>query len=673
VVELKEGTDANLSAQNAQRKVSAIRNELPVTVMEPSVDVFDINEQPVMILSVTAHLDETKLYDIVKNEITPMFGRIHGVARTSVIGGREREIRVDINGQRLAAYGLTINDVSEILSSSNSDFPAGKINDGEKQILVRLSGKYQSTKDMEDVVLKTLPDGSAVKVGDVAYIYDGEKDITTISRYNGVDAIGISILKQSDANAVKVSEEVRKTITSTENKYRDSGLAFRIAHDSSSFTVEATRSVIKDLLLAILFVAAAMLLCLHSIRNALIVIVVIPISLVSVFTVMYIAGATLNLMTLMALSLVIGILVDDSIVVMENIHRHLELGKGKMQATLDAIREIGGSVLTLTLVLAVVFLPMMFLGGMVGGFFGQFSLVIASAALLSLFVSVTVIPLLTSRYGKLETVNTKNIFGKFIKGFENLLDAFGLKMSNLLQWSLNHKLVAFGVTALLFTASIGLVAGGFVGTEFMNAGDRGEFFVRLKLPKDATLEQTNLVTLQAEEILKQQSLVTSLFTTIGVEENGISQANQSEIQVKMVNYDKRNVTDREYARRIKLLLRQHIPDAEITSVPVSIMGDEDDAPIQLYIMGDDTDEILSVSGNIMDNLRKIPGISDPKISVEAGNPEIAITLNREKTARLGISQWAVGEALNLAFTGNTDAKFRDNHREYDINIRFGTA
>ncbi|WP_203558438.1 efflux RND transporter permease subunit [Bacteroides sp. 519] len=249
------------------------------------------------------------------------------------------------------------------------------------------------------------------------------------------------------------------------------------------------------------------------------------------------------------------------------------------------------------------------------------------------------------------------------------LDAFGLKMRNLLKWSLNHKLITLGATTLLFISSISLLAVGMIGTEFIDAGDRGEFYVRLKMPKDATIEQTNFITLQAEELLKGQPLITSLFTSVGVEENGSIESNQAEINVKIVDYDKRNVSDKEYARQIKLFLQQHIVEAEVTTVPVSLFGGSDDAPIEMYIMGDNMDEILSASSLIVDNLKKIPGISDLKISVEAGSPEIAVTLNREKMARLGISQLAVGEALNYAFTGNTDIKYRDDNREYDINIR----
>ncbi|MDR1368867.1 MAG: efflux RND transporter permease subunit, partial [Dysgonamonadaceae bacterium] len=669
MVNLKDGTDANMVAQKAQRKVTAIRSDLPVTVREPSVDVFDINDMPIMTLAVTANLSDTELYDIVKNDISPLFEQIQGVARINLMSGREREIQVDIDEKRLAAYGMSISEVSSILNFSNTDFPAGKITNDEKQVFIRLSGKFQTIGDIENIILKTLPDGSIVKASDIASIYDGQKDIETITRYNGVNAIGISVLKQFDANTVNVSSEIQEVIAQTESKYKDKGISFQIAYDGSGFTREATHSVVKDLFWAILFVALAMLLCLHSVRNALIVMIAIPVSLISTLAVMYLAGASFNLMSLMALSLVIGILVDDSIVVIENIHRHLEMGKTKVQATFDGVKEIGGSVITLTLVLVVVFLPMIFLSGIMGSFFGQFSLVVAVAALISLLVSLTIIPSLTVRFGKLEIIGPKSIWGKLAGWIEKLLTGLGLKMRNLLEWSLSHKLLTFGVTLLLILSSFSLLFTGIIGTEFMEAGDRGEFYVRLKMPKDATLEQSNLVTLQTEQILKQQALVTGLFTTVGVEANGSVEANKAEINVKMVPYNERNVSDREYARQIKLLLQQYIVDTEVTAVPVDIFGGSDDAPIEMYVMGDHMDEILSASSLIMDKMKTIPGVSDMRISVEAGNPEVNVTLNREKMARLGVSQLAVGEALNYSFTGNTDIKFRDNDREYDINIR----
>ncbi|MDR2774905.1 MAG: efflux RND transporter permease subunit [Tannerella sp.] len=669
IAEFKEGTDMDIIAQKAQRKVNAIRGELPETAMEPSVDIFDMNEMAIMNLSVTANVDETALYDLVENEIRPLIERIPGIARIGLAGGREREIQVNVDEGRLAVYGLTISEVSNVLMASNTDFPGGKINDGDKQILVRLSGKYQSTDDIANTVLKSFPDGSAIKVSDVAFVTDGQKDVSSIFRFNGKNAVGISVQKQPDANAVNVSEAVKTAVGKIEKQHSNINLAFQVAYDSSDFTVAATNSVIKDLLMAIVFVALSMLLFLHSFRNSLIVMISIPASLIATFVVMYLAGCTFNLMTLMALSLVIGILVDDAIVVIENIHRHLEMGKSKREASIDGLKEIGGSVFSLTMVLAVVFIPVSMTGGMMGGFLRQFSIVVASSTLVSLLVAVTIIPLLSSRYGKLQAINTESIVGKFVLWFESMISGFALHMRNLLVWSFNHKLIAFGVTLLLFVSSLGLFTGGFIGSEFMNAGDKGEFFVYLKLPKDATIEQTNQLTLQAEEILKQDPLIVDYYSTTGTEENGAVQSHKSEIHVKMVPYDMRNVREDEHARQTKLLLQRHIVGAEITSAPSAIFGGADDAPVQFYLMGTNMDTIFSASSTIVEELSGIKGLSDLKVSVEAGNPEISIRLNREKMARLGVSQYALGEALNNAFTGNTDTKFRDNDREYDIDVR----
>jgi HAE1 family hydrophobic/amphiphilic exporter-1 len=637
--------------------------------MEPSVDIFNMNEMAIINLSVTANVDEMTLYDLVDNEIRPTLERIPGVARIGLASGREREIQVNVDGKRLAAYGLSISEVSAVLMASNTDFPAGKINDGDKQILVRLSGKYRSTGDIANIVLKAFPDGSVIKVSDVAFVVDGQKDISSIFRFNGENSVGIAIQKQPDANAVSVSREVRAAVEKIKTQHSHINLALQAAYDSSDFTVAATDSVIKDLLMTILFVALAMLLFLHSFRNSLIVMISIPASLATTFAVMYLAGCTFNLMTLIALSLVIGILVDDAIVVIENIHRHLEMGKGKWQATIDGLKEIGGSVFSLTMVLVAVFIPLSMTGGMLGGFLRQFSIVIASSTLVSLLVAVTLIPLLSSRYSKLQKINPETVTGKFASRFEKTMSGFALGMRNLLAWSFNHKLIVFGVTLLLFVSSLGLVVGGFIGSEFISAGDKGEFFVYLKLPKDATVEQTNLLTLQAEEIVKRDPLIVEYYSTVGIAKDGAAQANKSEIHVKMIPYDKRNVREDEYAQQTRLLLQKHIVGAEITTAPSALFGGSDNAPIQFYVLGRNMDSIFHASGIIMEELSKIKGITDLKVSVEAGSPEISIRLNREKMARLGVSQSDLGEALNNAYAGNTDVKFRNRDREYDIDIR----
>lgn len=669
VIEFKMGTDINLSAQNVQRKINAIRSELPDDVKESSVETFDISDSPIMNMGVTAQMGDKELYDLVDNDIKSALERIPGVARINMIGGREREIQVNLNEQRLASYNLTISDVTQILISSNLDFPTGKIDNGEKQVLIRLAGKYQSVEDINDLVVEVFPDGSIVKMKDIAYVSDTEKKVSSISRVDGTNAIGISVQKQADANAVIVSETVKEVLKEAEAKYQKENLSFHIVQNSSDFTIESTKSVVFDLVLAILFVGIAMLFFLHSLRNALIATIAIPASLISTLLVMYLSGFTLNMMTLIALSLVVGILVDDAIVVIENIHRHLEMGKSKLKATYDGVREISMTIVSITLVIVVVFIPITLTQSLISEVFRQFAVVVATATLFSLFVCFTIVPLLSSRFAKLEQLNTEKFFGKFITRFEKVINAFAKAMTNTLKWSFNHKLIVFGVTIALFISSIALLGTGLIGSEFADAGDRGEFYIRLELPKDATIEQTNQLTWQAEDIIRANSQVSSIITTVGYEEDGQIQSNKSEILVKMRSYKERILKDKELALQIKLLLQKEVVGAKITSIPTSLFGGADDSPIQFYVIGDNLESVLSTADSIVNRMNLIIGVSDPKVSIESGNPEIQIELNREKMSRLGVPLIVLGEAMNNAFSGNTDAKFRDRDKEYDINIR----
>lgn len=669
VIEFKTGTDINLSTQNVQRKINAIRSELPDDAKESSVESFDISDSPIMNMGVTAQMGDKELYDLIDNDIKSALERIPGVARINMIGGREREIQVNLNEQRLASYNLTISDITQILISSNLDFPTGKIDNGEKQVLIRLAGKYQSVEEINDLVVEVFSDGSIVKMKDIAYVSDTEKKVSSISRVDGINAIGISVQKQADANDIIVSELVKEVLKEAETKYEKEKLNFHIVQNSSDFTLESTKSVIFDLVLAILFVGIAMLFFLHSLRNAFIAIIAIPASLISTLLVMYLLGFTLNMMSLIALSLVVGILVDDAIVVIENIHRHMEMGKSKLQATYDGVREISMTIVSITLVIVVVFIPITLTQTVISEVFRQFSVVVATATLFSLFVCFTIVPLLSSRFAKLEQLNTEKFFGKFITSFERGINTFAKAMTDTLKWSFNHKLIVFGVTIALFVSAIALLGSGLIGSEFADAGDRGEFYIRLELPKDATIEQTNQLTWQAEDIIRANSQVSSIITTVGYEEDGQIQSNKSEILVKMRSYKERILKDKELALQIKLLLQKEVVGAKITSIPTSLFGGADESPIEFYVIGDNLNSVLSTADSIVSRMNLIAGVSDPKVSIESGNPEIQIELNREKMSRLGVPLIVLGQAMNNAFSGNTDAKFRDGVKEYDINIR----
>jgi HAE1 family hydrophobic/amphiphilic exporter-1 len=669
MIEFRMGTDIDKILQEAQRKINAIRQTLPEGVRESSLAKINISDLPVLNIGATSDMPPVDFYDFVKNEVKPAIEQISGVAAVQLTGGNEREIQVNLDGARMKAYGLSILQVSHTLINSNLDFPTGKVKDERQQVMIRLSGKYSSTEDIENVALKVTADGAMVRVKDIADVSDTQKETATINRVNNRTSIGILIQRQSDANTVEVCRQVENRLDRMKADSRDKSLDFVIALNESEFTVEAADSVVHDLLLAALLVAAAMLLFLHSFRNSLIVLISIPTSLVATFIVMYLLGFTLNLMTLLGLSLVVGILVDDAIVVIENIHRHLETGKNRMQAAYDGLKEIGATVVSITLTLVVVFLPVTFTQSIVSKLFRQFCTTVAVATLFSLLASFTLVPWLSSRIGKIEHINPNRWWGKIINGFERGMNRFAESMASLLQWSFRHKLIVFGVTAGLFIASLSLFAFGLIGEELMSVGDRGEFFIELELPKNATIEQTNRAAYQAESIIRSSPAVKSVFTTVGTSDLGQPQANLADIFVKMVPYDQRDMTAPDFAREVKQALQNAVVGAKIRTAVSGIAGGKDDTPVELYVIGNHLDSLIATADKIRESMSVIPGVVDAKSSVEGGNPEIQIAPDRSKMAVLGVSFDMLGAALSNAFNGNRDAKFKKGNNEWDINIR----
>jgi Cation/multidrug efflux pump len=668
-VQLKEGTDLDKALQNAQREINAIRSDLPENIKDPSIRNFSIADVPIMTIGAVANMEDVVFYDLINYEIKPALERIPGVGGITLIGGQEREIQVNINEERIVAYGLSILDVSNTIINSNLDFPTGKVRNDNEQTQIRLQGKYNSLTDIESVVLKYMPDGSTVKVKNVADVFDGYKETETISRVNGMPSIGITIQRSADANTVEISETIRTVLAAQEQQHEASELDFVVAADNAEFTLEASDSVMIDLIIAIILVAFTMLLFLHSLRNSIIVSIAIPLSLVSTFIVVYLLGFSLNLMSLLALTLVVGILVDDAIVVVENNHRHMEMGKNKVQAAYDSLREIGGTIVSITLVLAVVFIPISLTQGMIANLFRQFAVTIAVAVLFSLLVSFTVVPLLYSRFGKVDEFSHQSIIGRGIQAFERLIDAIAKWFSDLLGWALSHKLMVLGITFVALIGSVSLMAFGFIGNEMAAQGDQGQFVIKIELPRDATIEQTNQVAYKAESILRSSPLVETVFTTVGAEENGQPQARLADLRVKMISHNQRDISTADFSREGKLLLQKSIPGAKIKVAMTDLMGNIDEAPVQYHITGHNIDSVRAVANLILENIKSVKGIVDPSISVEDGNPEISIIPDREKMASLGIPFEVLGMTLNNAFSGNNDAKFRQNNKEYDINIR----
>lgn len=679
VVQLTNDANVDNTLNEAQRKINAIRANLPTDAKEPSLSKFSLSDLPIVSIGVTSKLSSQELYDLVDKKIQPELSRVPGVAQVNIIGGRKREIRVNVDAKKLEGYGLSIGQVQQLIAASNMEIPAGKIKTRENSTSIRLLGKIQDVEQLRNLTLAS-QNGVEIRLSDVADVQDTEEEAEKIARIDQENTLLLQVLKQTDANAVSVSELVRKKMEQIEQTYKNEGVKMLLAEDTSEFTLHAANSVMFDLVLAIVLVAVVMFFFLHSLRNALIVMVSIPTSLIAAFIGMYFFGFTLNLMSLVALSLVVGILVDDAIVVLENIHRHMEMGKNKVRAAFDGSKEIVLTVMAITLVIVVVFVPISIGNSIVVNIVREFCMTVAIATMLSLLMSFTVVPWLYSRFGKLEHANPNSLLGKVAIGFESYLKRFTQFFSDLLVWVFANKWKTIILVFFLFIGSCSLIPTGFIGAEFMPNMDRGKFLVQFELNKDASLEQTNFITQKAENYLRNlkvkgtnKPLVESMITTVGQSTSGMgatqATAYKSEIQLTLIDKKERSESTNVIAAKLKRELSQYLVDAKVKTVPVGMMGAEQ-APIALVVTSDNVEVAQQYAEKAAGLLKTIDGATEIKLTSEAGNPEVNVELDRDKMTLLGLNVATVGTTMRTAFNGNDDSKFRTGDSEYDINILF---
>lgn len=670
IVHFLHGTNLSIAIQDAQRKVDNIRKDLPAEILPPSFSKISPNDQPVLSFTANSSLADRVFRQKIEDELLPQIQQVNGVAEITLLGGEKRQIRVNLNKSKLQYYNLSILQVTQAIKASNLDFPTGKVKAPDEQVTVRLAGKFENLDDLKNLVIITLPNGSPIRLSDIADVSDGVQDPPNISRFNGLNSISFLLKKQSDANAVEVSRLVRKKLEQLENQYTPIGLSFRVVSDTSEFTLQSVDAVVHDLQLAVVLVAAVMLLFLHSLRNSLIVLVSIPASLITTFGAMFLLGYTLNLMTLLAMSLVVGILVDDSIVVLENIYRHLEMGKNPRQAALDGRNEIGFTAMSITLVDVVVFLPITFTNVTISDVLRQFSFVVVISTLLSLFVCFTLTPWLASRFSKLEHLNPKNPFQWFLIGFENSLTAFTNRYTQLVAWFLRYKWVGFGLIFGLFFLTAKMMGLGILGQEFIKQGDQGKFFVRLEYNRNTPLLQNNLNTKKIEEMLLTQADVDYVFANIGgpysgLGGTGLGAEHKTELTVQLK--DGRKTPTEIYMMQVRKQIESKFPGVQVF-VAVVGMVNSSTAPIEMIVGADDYAKALEAGKKLKQLAMEAEGANDVQISVDDANPEVRITIDRERMAQLGLSIGAVGATMQNAFFGDDNSKFRENGTEYEIQI-----
>jgi HAE1 family hydrophobic/amphiphilic exporter-1 len=672
IIEFKQDANIDNVVQDASRKVNAILSKLPTDAKAPTVSKIAFDEIPVLRMGVTSQMNSRDFFQFLTDRVQPRISKIAGVAQVALTGGEEREIKVNMDANKVRAYGLSIMQIVQAIRSANMDFPTGKIKDADAQFVVRIAGKFKSIEDLRDLVVGRSRQGGDIRLRDIAEVQDGIKEYEQMNRVNGLTSVGIQVVKQSDANAVSVSKLVREELQKIQAEYKEQGILFDIAQDSSTFTLDSANAVKKDLMLAIMMVAIVMLLFLHSIRNSLIVLVAIPSSLIATFVIMYALNFSMNMMTLLGLSLVIGILVDDSIVVLENIYHHIEKGEESRAAALRGRNEIGLAALSITMVDVVVFLPLSLVSGIVGQIMRQYALVVVGATLMSLFVSFTVTPTLASRFAKLERLTDRTLLGKFALAFERFYHRFSDFYQKVLKWSLVNKAkVALGATGV-FILAILIPAFGLIGNEFMPQSDRGEFGVSVEMMPGNSVEQTNQTALQIERMLSQMPEVKKVFTSVGAQEGGaltLSSNNLVQFNVALIPKENRKKNTSQVGEEIKAKVRE-IPGAKVYVNPIGIFGSSDQSAIQIGVSGTDNKLITQAADQVKQVLNSVEGTTDVRLSSESGKPEMQVEIDRAKLAQLGLSIADVGTTLRVALTGDDESKFRDGTNEYDIRIQF---
>lgn len=673
IVSLKTDADIEYSTNEAIRKIQALKSELPALSKDPSVSQISTSDMPVLVLGMRSAMQDYQLYEIYKLRIEPRLLRIDGVAEISLIGSRPREIQIFANHKKLEKYKVSILEVVNAVEQSNLEFPSGSIADVDGETSLRIYSRIEDPQEFGDVIVSVKPDGSKVFLKDIADIADASSEPVSIFRVNGVDAVGIEIRKKQDANSVEISQAIQQELKNLESEFGDIDLKFSIQQDGAKIIKDAADGVLRDLFYAIVLVSFIMIFFLHSIRNALIVMITVPLSLIATLIGFSIFDYSFNLMTLLALSLIIGTLVDDAIVVLENIYRHMEMGKSRLKATLDGVKEVNLTVVSTSMVLLVVFLPVAISESIISPIIRPFSMVIVIAVIVSTFSALTLVPLLSSKFAKREFLTNYGKYWSFIiTSFERGIEIFSNGIIKMLQWAIRRIALSLTIITLLFLSSLALLAGGFIGSEFVSMGDVGEGIINLEFPKNYTLKQNNLLTKEIESYISKKSEVEQIFTSVGRSSSLLaveSERDKTEISVKLIDKNSREISASRFFKDLENELNSTFTDVKVRSGIVSLMGGADENPIQIVVRGADKELLMQFAEELRRDISMIPGASNTKLSIEGGSEELVVKFNREQMARFNVNPLIAASSLYTYFAGNRDNKFTSGDMQYDILIR----
>ena len=690
-IQLHLGTNLDAAAADVRQKVEIARQSFSQDVDVPLVFKQDINAAPILQMAIEGNRSLTQLRRIADEEIKPALGRIPGVGSVEITGGAVREIHVDLDRDRLAAYGLSAEAVAYAIQRSSRDIPVGDIQQSARNYSIRLVGTFQSLDAIRSVGLPGPTEGMArgprrvVTVEDVATVTDTTQQPTQITRVDLHDSVGISITKLPDANTVTVAAAVQREVESLQTRLASERVALVINQDQSILIHEALSDITGSLLLGALLATLVVYLFLHDVKGTLIVACAIPTSLVVTFLVMYAAHFTLNQMTMLGLSIAVGILVDDSILVLENIHRHLQRGEPPREAAFSGRTEIGLADMTTTLVDVVVFVPIAFMGGIVGQFFKQFGLTVATATLTSMFVSFSFTPMLASRWYRAKRGRKEQ--SRFANAFDRAYSKLDTGYRRLLAWALGRRLTVIGIAISSLGIAMALGATG-LSFEFIPTVDEGRIEASVQLPVSATLQDTDNVTRRVEGIVARDPNVSSIFTDIGEITGGwraFPQHGPQYAQLAVTLREKPGFADqithlfhapgrRQSDTSIALDLDRKLAAIPGARVSVStVRGIEGNtSPVEIDLYGQDLASMARAAHAVADAVASAPGVYDVDTSIQVGKPEIRVNPDRVKMAALGVSVDALGDALRTSISGTTDTRYQDpsNNKSFVVRVEY---
>ena len=660
IIQFKLEKDLAGASQEVRDKVGAVIAKLPDDADPPVVEKFDVDATPIVTLTVSGFQGLKELTEIAENKVKEPLESISGVGAVVIVGGQKREIQVLIDPERLKAYRLPMKTVADALAKQNVEFPGGRMTQETGETVIRTLGRVQSVREFASIVVAT-HQGSPITIADIGRVEDGVVEPRTLSRFDGKNAVSLIVRKQSGTNTVSTVDAVRERLSDI-RQLLPPGVEVQITRDQSDFIRESVKEVQKHLWLGALFASIIVFFFLGNLRSTLIAAVSIPVSIIATYTLLAVAGYSLNRITLLGLTLAVGIVIDDAIVVLENIYRHIEeKGMSAFEAARAATAEVGLAVSATTLSLVVIFIPVGFLKGTVGMWLSSFGFTMAFSILVSLLVAFTLTPMLCSRF--LPKKLAAHGHSSRESWFYRLLDR---SYTVMLMWSMRHRWVVVCTVIVVFVSTPWI--GKHVRTNMMAQDDRGEFEINIKTPPGYSLAQTDAVTRQIEDETRQLPGVAHLLTLVG---SSIGESvTRASIIVKLEEYDQRTISQQEIMAlaREKVNAFKQLRVSVDNILPVSGSGVQN-VDIAYNLRGPDLHVLQELSEKLKVRVRQLDGIVDVDSTFEGGNPELQVHIDRRKSSDLGIEAADIASTLRIMIAGEKVTTYREGEELYDVRLR----